>query len=87
MKDYEETYERFWKDIVENNQGELILDQVKRELHDYSILLENVPKVYDHVTGGVVSKPHTDASIVCQKCDEYHEEFYADIYKDLIEED
>lgn len=72
MKDYEETYEKFWKDIVENSKGEIILDKIKRELHDYANLLDNVPKVYDYVTGGLVSKPLTDPSVVMELADEHY---------------
>src|SRR5690554_6072270 len=76
LEDYEETYESFWKDIVENPDGSLNLDQVKRELHDCALLLDAVSKVYCHVTGGIVSKPLTDPSVVCSLADEHYEESY-----------
>ena len=69
MKDYEETYNSFWKEIVEKD-GVLDLDQVKRELHDYHRMLGEVPKVYDHVTGGRISKPNTPASAVIAEHDD-----------------
>lgn len=75
MKDYEKTYEDFWKKICQPN-GELDMDAVKRELHDYHTLLENVPKVYDHVTGGRVSKPNTDPAVVMSEADQHYSEFY-----------
>lgn len=93
MKDYEKTYEEFWKDIVEVN-GALNLDQVKRELHDCSLLLDNVPKVYHALTNGEVSKPLTDPNVVIQlnieiiqehieealKEDKQHREFKVSIF-------
>ncbi len=70
-KSYSQDYEDFWKDIVEEN-GVLNLDQVKRELSDYHFLLEEVPKVYDAVSGGLISKPNTYAYEVLN---EFNEKF------------
>ncbi len=75
MRDYEQDYEDFWKEIVETN-GFVNIDQVKRELSDYLILLDNVPKVYEHVTGGLVSKPLTDPYLVQRLADEYYSELF-----------
>jgi hypothetical protein len=61
QNDYTETYDEFWREIVENNDRALNRDQIMRELHDYRVLLEEVPKVYDEVTGGRLSKPNTAA--------------------------
>jgi hypothetical protein len=58
--DYEQTFDEFWREIVVNPDGTLNLDALKRELHDYRALLENVPEVYAHVSGGKVSKANTD---------------------------
>lgn len=60
--DYKEVYQNFWKDIVEDKNGELILDQVQRELADYRILLNEAPKVYEEVSG--LTQPLTKASAV-----------------------
>lgn len=59
-----------WLPIVAPN-GQWDLDQVKRELHDYSMLLGEVPLVYDHVTNGRVSKPNTLASAVIDQHDDH----------------
>lgn len=82
MKDYEEMYETFWKELIENNKGEIILDNLKRELYDYAILIDNVSKVYDHVTGGVVSKPLTNPEIVKELADEHYFELYESLSKE-----
>lgn len=78
MKDYEESYNRYWKGIVENNKGEIIMDQVMRELHDYMILLDTIPKLYDYVTGGRCTKPFTDIEVVKQLVDEHYQEIFGD---------
>jgi hypothetical protein len=67
--DVERVWREFWADIVAPG-GQLDLEQVKRELYDFSHLLDNVPKVYMAVTGGMVSKPNTDASAVIGEFEE-----------------
>lgn len=56
--DIEEEFETFWTSIIMEN-GKLNLDQLKKELYDYSMLLQNIPQIYDEVTGGKISKPNT----------------------------
>jgi hypothetical protein len=73
MEDYETTFEEFWKELVENPDGSLNIDQVKRELHDYSKMLDEVPKVYCHVTGGLISKANTKAEEVIEEFENYVE--------------
>lgn len=58
LADYEQTYEQFWKALVEDPDRWLNVDKVKRELHDYYMMMREVSKVYDEVTGGRVTKPN-----------------------------
>lgn len=60
----EKNWTDFWEPIIRPDNGAIDLGQIKRELHDYSTLLREVPRVYMHVTGGKVSKPHTDSDVV-----------------------
>jgi hypothetical protein len=69
--DYEREYDEFWRDIVENPDGTLNKDQVMRELSDYSGLMRRAAEVYEHVTGGRISKPETAARAVIQQHDEH----------------
>ena len=62
-------YEEFWKDIVEKD-GVLDLDQVKKELFDFLVLMRFVPKVYMHITNGQISKPNTDPDVVINMSDD-----------------
>jgi hypothetical protein len=68
----EQIFDEFWRDIVMPN-GVLDLDQVKRELFDYHMILGEVPKVYDAVTGGRISKPNTVADAVIGEFESYLE--------------
>jgi hypothetical protein len=78
-------FAEFWADIV-CPDGEWDLAQVKRELHDYHIALSEVPKVYCHVTGGRMSKPHYYAEDVIREADEWAEQLAKDSVTDLIED-
>ena len=55
--DVEKEWE-FWQTIICNEDGTINIDQLKLELHDYSLMLGEVPKVYIEVTDGLLSKPH-----------------------------
>lgn len=46
----------FWHGIVCTENGKLDVEQVKKELHDFYFIMQQVPLVYDHVTGGAMSK-------------------------------
>lgn len=52
-----ERWNDFWEELVTRTDGTLDLDQVKCELHDYSICIEEVPKVYGEITANTMSKP------------------------------
>ncbi|AIW03446.1 hypothetical protein CPT_Moonbeam48 [Bacillus phage Moonbeam] len=67
MEDYQQTYEDFWKTIVEVN-GKVDFEQIKKELHDYRQLLKSVPKVYDELAG--LSNPFTDPSYILARVEE-----------------
>lgn len=59
---YKETYDSFWKDIVEKPNGELDINKVKKELADYKTMLEEVPAVYEEIAG--LSKPLTRSDVI-----------------------
>jgi hypothetical protein len=65
--DYERKFDEDWAGIVlDPKTGAVNLDQVKRELSDYSFLLEQVPIVYDELTNGRLSKTTYHASTIVE---------------------
>lgn len=58
-KTYQEEYEEFWKEIVENDDGTLNKDQIMRELSDYLMIINNCESAYSEMTEGNVSKANT----------------------------
>lgn len=75
--DYMATFNEFWRDLVTDESGQLDLDKVARELADYKMVLGEVPKVYDELTGGRLSKPHTAAHHVIAEANDRAADFYA----------
>jgi len=84
-KDYLATYDEFWRDIVERPDGTLDPDQVKKELHDFRFMIEQVPQVYSHVTDGRISKPNTYAFEVTGQADEVAQRWADDHAADELE--
>ena len=81
-KTYMQTYEDFWKELVETD-GKLDLDKVARELSDYCVILNNVSEVYCHVTGSRISKPNTSAGAVIAEADDYSTKM---MHEEVVEE-
>jgi hypothetical protein len=52
--------------------------EAMKEIDDYGNFLDNAGKVYDHVTGGLISKPNTSASSVIGAADEHRGECFED---------
>ena len=68
----EEVYNEFWKDIIENKDGTINKEQLKKELADFSVMIEEVPKVYSEITGGKLSKPLYSATTILSEFNELH---------------
>jgi hypothetical protein len=64
MNDYIATYDKWWKELVENPDGTFNKDQIMRELSDYAWLMQAVSKVYCCITDGRISKPNTLPDVV-----------------------
>jgi hypothetical protein len=73
-EDHNKEWESFWKEHVCNPDGTINLEQLKKELYDFSFVMEQVPKVYCHITGGKLSKVMYPAKTVISVADEYFKE-------------
>jgi hypothetical protein len=63
----------------------LTTEKVGAELSDYHFILGEVPKVYDHVTGGLLSKPNYHANVVIAAADDHVTRLVRDELADLAE--
>lgn len=70
----EENWEQNWKSILENPDGTLNLEQLKKELHDFSMVLDEVPKVYTEISGQRLSYATYPANTVIQCYKQHLEE-------------
>lgn len=84
-RDYNKDWNEFWKEIVCEKDGALNLEQVKKELSDYSMILEEVPKVYCAVTGDTLSKPNYKAETVIRVFEDTQNEKYREWFSDEVE--
>lgn len=62
--DVEQVYQDFWKDIICDDDGNIDVEQLKKELCDFYKMIQEVPKVYYEVTDGTLSKCLYDAETV-----------------------
>lgn len=78
-------YNDFWKEIVENEDGSINLDQVKKELFDFSKVINNVQFVYDRITDGATTNPLVLPETIIVLFEDYVNEAVKDEIEDLIE--
>lgn len=71
MEAVERDWVEFWRPIVAPN-GWVDYAQVKRELYDFHIAMQEVSKVYDALTGGEISKITTTAQWVIDAANRHY---------------
>lgn len=75
----------FWKDIV-SKDGELDREQLQKELLDYHYILKQLPEIYCHITGGLLSKQMYSAKTIIASSDDYTNKLIDEALKDQREE-
>ena len=71
----------FWKDIIYKD-GKLDEEAILKELSDYYMVIQEVPKVYCHITGGLMSKIFYEAQVVIDEYERILDRDY--VYKDDV---
>jgi hypothetical protein len=84
LQDIEEEFDTFWKHLIINEDGSINLENLKRELTDYSTFIGEASKVYAHVTNGNISKPNTSAEDVISVSDDENDKFYYNLFRDDV---
>jgi hypothetical protein len=85
QKEVDEIFDSFWRSII-YKKGELDLEQMKGELFDFHFVMGEVSKVYDHITGGQLSKPNYHAAGVISEADKCRQEAIDEAVKEKTEE-
>jgi hypothetical protein len=80
-----QTWNEFWAPICAPD-GQLNLDQVMRELHDFKGMMRSVSEVYCHISGDKLSKPNYEAAVVIQVADERVQDLIHEAVKEATEE-
>lgn len=86
LENYENCWESFWKNIILDENGSINIDQLKRELADFSMVMDNVSKVYCELTSNRMSKAHYLANDVISCVNSVQEEYQEEWFKDETEE-
>lgn len=73
----ESAWNSIWKEVIENPDGTLDKEALKKELHVYSVLFQSVQLAYSTLTGGEVSHPFTKLDVLLAYVDMYNEEMKA----------
>lgn len=81
----EQNYQENWKEILEPN-GVLVMEQLKKELFDFSRMMENMTTIVHEITGGRMSYPTYPATTVLRIASEYREKEWEEYLKDHDEE-
>ena len=63
-------FSEFWRDIVIKPNAEWDLEQIKRELYDYRMLMLNATRVYMELTGGRISDLTTNPDVVIDEAND-----------------
>lgn len=86
MEEVEKVYQEFWKDIVENEDGTLNVEQVKKELADFSMVMDNCSSAYEEMSGSLITKPNTYFPEVLKIFQEkfWNVDYVRDDVKDMI---
>lgn len=59
---YVKNFDLYWRDLIIDKDGNINLDQLMRELSDYSLLMEMISQVYNEFTP--YSKPFTRTEVI-----------------------
>lgn len=82
-----ELYGGFWEGVFNGYDEPLeTKEKIARELSDYSFMMEQVPKVYSEISGGVLSKPNYYASSVINVFQDYLDNIIEMVINERIEE-
>lgn len=68
---HDEEARAFWREVLGEHPTP---EQIEAELHDFYILIQEVPKVYDEVTNGRFTKPTTAAEYIIARVEELQNE-------------
>jgi len=82
-QEIEDNWKKFWAPILTKEDGSIDIEQLKKELFDFSTVINEVPKVYSHITNNMLSYPTYAAETVIS----VYEECLEDLIKERLKEE
>lgn len=77
----------FWRGVFSDEDCEgTTREKIERELHDFHFMMEQVPKVYMHVTGHLLSKCNYYAEGVIAAADDFTTRLVDEAVQDAIQD-
>ena len=73
-KEVESEWEDTWKDILVKEDGSIDVEQLKRELFDYSQMIDRMCTLTHEVTGYRLSKPNYPVSVIMDEVEDFREQ-------------
>lgn len=68
---FEKEAGEFWRGVFDEITDKTEREKIEAELTDYYFVMQQVPEVYMHITGGLLSKPNYYASTVKTAADNF----------------
>lgn len=85
-RNVQEDWNSTWAELVCNGDGSLNKEAIMNELSDFSMLIDNLSKIYYEMTGGTASKPNTDAEVIIRLYGEELGNEYDRGYEDALDD-
>jgi hypothetical protein len=76
--------EQFWRGIICNEDGTIDEKKVMAELKDFSFIIDQLPKVYCHITNNTLSKHMYRAETVIAVADDSYRTTCFQAFKDAL---
>lgn len=74
-----------WNEIILNKDSSVNLEQIHKELQDFSMLIDHITKLYVYISGSMVSYPNTKPEVVIKLFENRLQESYDQGFDDGIE--
>ena len=84
-EDAEKDFKDIWEPLLYTN-GSLDPKKIKDEMGDLIFVHEQISRVYDHITGGLLSKAMYYADVIIDQYNDKIQEAYDEGYADALKE-
>lgn len=76
----------FWRGVFDGITDKTEREKIEAELHDFRFMMQQVPKVYGSITGGLLSKRNYYAESVISAAEDYTQQLIDEAIEEAKEE-